>query len=146
MTLFYRFDGFDAAAGLVGSLLSPVVYETLGAYGSLGAYAISNALALLYLIFCVREPLKREEKKKEKESRGLLALVKTYVYIPVKSTLQIVVTKRSGHLRAMLVILLACYGINYFMFEEQSIMYLWMLKVYEGFDGTDYAVYSIYNK
>ena len=152
LSIFSRFDGFDCAAGLLGTFLSPVVYTYLGPYGSLGIYAAFNALSILHLVFFVKEPIVRAEKKepsegeKEPFTKRAMSFLKTYVYDPMRSMVRIVVMEREDQLRTMLVFLVACYGINYFMSEERGLMYLWMLKVYDGFGGNDYAVFQVYDK
>jgi len=72
-----RLDGVETLANVVGTLLSPFVFRQLGYFGN---YAISCgffAASILYLIFVVKEPIKKrvsgdelnkEQKKKSQSS------------------------------------------------------------------------------
>ena len=58
-----RYDGVETVARILGTVLSPIVFEELDYYGSYGMRTASTATALIYLVFFVKEPLQEEEEK-----------------------------------------------------------------------------------
>ena len=66
------FDGTDVLALVVGTVLSPIIKNSLGRYANYGLKVGCSALSLLYIIFLVKEPPKNVEdmnKKQEKDKQ-----------------------------------------------------------------------------
>jgi hypothetical protein len=60
-----RLDGSCTLSKVVGSLLSPYIFEYLGYFGNYCLSSLSFVLAILYLVFFVKEPI---DTKKQQEA------------------------------------------------------------------------------
>ncbi len=56
-----RYDGVETLAQILGTALSPFLFDWLGFLGSYLARATFTLAALLYLVFVIREPLQKSE-------------------------------------------------------------------------------------
>ncbi len=156
-----RLNGIETLANVLGILLSPFVFRELGYFGN---YAIScgfYASSILYLIFVVKEPIKRElpdqelntEQKKKSQSSCLqiisqnITKVKNFltkaIVIPIMGMKSVITKDRTTILKLLIILQFFCYGLYIFTAEMYRLTYLYMLLVFDGFNETDYALLKI---
>jgi hypothetical protein len=123
-----------------GYLLSPIILESLGYYGNYLINLSAYICALVYLIFCVKEPI---VKKEPKQLKTCLAFIDNFAVQPVTSMFKTLIKKRPGNLRLLLILQIFLYGILWMNCQwEYGMEYLYMLKVYENATETNYAYYT----
>ena len=156
-----RLDGIETLANVVGTLLSPFVFRQLGYFGN---YAISCgffAASILYLIFVVKEPIKRslpdeelntvQKKKSQASCLGIIAKKLTKiqnfltkaVVIPIMGMKSVIMKDRTSVLKLLILLQFFCYGLYLFTLQMHSLTYLYLLLVFDGFNETDYALLNI---
>ena len=128
---------------LVSTLLSPLSFRLLNFVGTFILSACASGLALLYLIFVVKEPLDISKKNKHDKSSALDFLKKN-VFEPFKETVKTVFKERENGLRMLILLSLFTYCIYWSLLTFNQIIYLYLSKVFEGFDGRDNAIYLAY--
>ncbi len=158
-----RLDGIETLANVVGTLLSPFVFRQLGYFGNYAISAIFFALSIAYLIFFVREPIKRNitenndelitEKKAPKSktcleiSITLLTKINNFlikaIIVPLKGMKSVITKDRKSVLKFLIVLQLFCYGMYLFTLQIHGLTYLYLLLVFDGFSETDYALLNI---
>jgi len=156
-----RLNGIETLANVLGILLSPFVFRELGYFGN---YAIScgfYASSILYLIFVVKEPIKRElpdqelntEQKKKSQSSCLqiisqnITKVKNFltkaIVIPIMGMKSVITKDRTTILKLLIILQFFCYGLYIFTAEMYRLTYLYMLLVFDGFNEKDYVLLKI---
>ncbi len=151
---FARFDGFEQSGLLVGLLLSPQVFHWGGYWASFLFKIVGITLAILYLLFVIREPERRFEvtslKKEREQSEGQKSVLRTYFefffWNPFSKMLRIVFRKRENNLRLLLVIQLFIYGMYWMLLQQKQVLYLFQLKTFVGFDGSNAAYVQAYDR
>ena len=63
------FDGTESLFVVIGTLLSPIIKNNFGRYTNYGLKVGCTFLALLYIVFLVKEPPKSEEDKDKKQEK-----------------------------------------------------------------------------
>ena len=58
-----RLDGMFTLSSIAGTLLSPQVFEHWGYFGNYGLSTLSFVLAILYIVFLVKEPIDTKKQK-----------------------------------------------------------------------------------
>ena len=56
-------DGYELVGFILGTLLSPYVFENLGYYGCYIFQGVTNIVAFLYILLLVEEPHSKVRKK-----------------------------------------------------------------------------------
>ena len=141
-----RFDGVEQFGAIIGTIMSPLIFTYLGNYGSFIATAIFHGAAFIYVPLFVKEPLQEKQKTALPSVEGYswpIRFLQRYFIIPFRQIMTTLFKKRENGLRSLLLLQLAIYAMYWFLFEQRSMLYLWLLKVIEGYDGTDYAVYNM---
>ena len=141
LTANFRFDGVEQFGMLVSTLLSPLAFRFLNYPGTFALSAAASSLALVYLIFVVKEPL---EPIKTEDKGTILDFVKNNVLEPFKQTLKTVFKRRENGLRLLILLSLFTYCIYWSLVTFNQMIYLYLSKVFEGFDGRDNAIYLAY--
>ncbi len=159
-----RFDGVEQFGQLVATLVSPVIFDRLGNYGSFGFSSACVASALAYVVFVVEEPRKIESRRRrgsqpavatddassadsdDDGSSGVRGFFRDNLVRPTARMVATLTQRRPGYLRSFVLIQVVCLGMYWFMVEQVNILYLWLLHEFSGFDGTDYSYYTVYYK
>lgn len=68
------------------------------------------------------------------------------VWTPFTDMLQCIFARRRNGLRNILFLAFINYGLYLFILEGLDLQYLFMLRVFEGFTGADYAYWNVYIK
>ena len=157
-----RLDGIETLANIVGTLLSPFIFKQLGYFGNYAISSLFFAMSIAYLIWFVREPIQRrpddskmsEVKTQKQTSKSLPEMVlecfgklKSFlakaVIIPLIGMKSVVTKDRKSILKFLIFLQFLCYGLYLFTLQMQSLTYLYMLLVFDGFNETDYALFNI---
>ena len=91
--------------------------------------------------FSWKEPL---ESTKTEDKGTMLDFVKNNVLEPFKQTLKTVFKRRENGLRLLILLSLFTYCIYWSLVTFNQMIYLYLSKVFEGFDGRDNAIYLAY--
>lgn len=134
-----RFDALELLGTLAGTLLSPVVYNAWGYYGTYICYLSLTFAAFLQCLFFTTEPITVSVEKKG--SRKPHKLVQMYLVKPTVDMFKALVQKRSGTLRCLLWLQLFLYGGLWLNLVGRGNEYLYLQKIFEGYSGTSYAMY-----
>ena len=156
-----RLDGIETLANIVGTLLSPFIFKQLGYFGNYAISSLFFAMSIAYLIWFVREPIQRrpddskmsEVKTQKQTSKTLPEMVlecfgklKSFlakaVIIPLIGMKSVVTKDRKSILKFLIFLQFLCYGLYLFTLQMQSLTYLYMLLVFDGFNETDYALFN----
>ena len=140
-----RLDGTETLATIVGTLLSPHVTNLLGPIGNYGILAGLSLLAAIYLKFCVREPINKDDEKMQldetSQSHGVLY---TALVAPLVDMKTLVMKPRKRILTILIILQLAIYCNYIFGYNStQSVLYLYMLVRFENFSPDDFAYFSV---
>ncbi len=93
-----------------------------------------------------RFPRIRNENTVDKElpiHLWLLSLINRFMVSPVIEMLRCVFKKRERGLRPILLLVFLSYGVYLFILPERHILYLYMLRSFEGFTGEDFAYFNV---
>ena len=124
-------EGTDYASVSFGNLISGPLFVSTGYYGVFGSAAFLNILAILYLVFFLKESVDltkvKEDNEKDGNSRSFLNTVKTSV-LYVLEGMKTVIKKRDGHRRVFIFLGMFIYTCTIF--------------VYTGTEGTTRIYYS----
>ena len=126
-------EGTDYASVSIGNLISGPLFVSIGYYGVFGVAAFLNLLAILYLVFCLKESVdlsklrKNNEKDGTNDSRSFVNIVKTSV-LYVLEGVKTVIKKREGYRRIFLFLGMFIYTLTIF--------------VYSGTEGSTRIYYS----
>ena len=63
------FDGTESLFVVIGTILSPIIKNNFGRYTNYGLKVGCTFLALLYIVFLVKEPPKSDEDKDKKQEK-----------------------------------------------------------------------------
>ncbi len=143
-----RFDGAERVGSLLGSLVSNVVYESLGSYGNYFIRTGCTSFYLLWLIFYIKEPVAVKETKKIEDHRTLGQKIGTtftrYIITPLKDMGSALVRSRPGRLRVLLYVSLSVYALYASLFPMYELLYVYGIKAVPGFDNGTYAMYNAF--
>ncbi|TRY81172.1 hypothetical protein TCAL_13740 [Tigriopus californicus] len=154
-TRLARFDGVEQAGGLIGTLLSPVLFSAIGYLGCYSIRAVLRFLALVYVIFIAKEPHQRKGKlfkttKQTPDGSRSMSYLEVFwegimsIFIrPIIGMIQTVVRDRPKWLRLLLWMQLFIYGIYWFIAEENALIYLYAIKIIPNYDGTVHSYHQI---
>ena len=133
-----RIDGFEVIGKISGTLLSPIILKKLNARFNYGFKLISMFLAIIYVILRVKGPPKSNKLNRTKTTLG-----KSLIQ-PLIDMFNALFTKRPNKLHCILAIQYLLYCIWMFSVEEELMRYLYLQKVLDGFDGTDFAYLTVF--
>ena len=135
-----RFNAIELAGWVLGSLVSPSIFNYLGYYGSYSIYLSCCVLALIHLYLFVLEPIKKkmETGKEKNETSNFFRKIFVNSFIQMVQTL---LKKRPGPIRCLLFLQLISYFFLWFNYQYENMEYLYMTKVLHGFDENNYAYY-----
>ena len=145
------FDGTETVFVVIGSVLSPYIKNHLGLYFSYGLKCGCTFLALLYLIFCVKEvPKNITETKDVSNDEGVSILqkislcLKEYLFQPFISMVKTLFKRRPYGLHILIAIQYLLFISYVVTWSELQLRYFYMLKTFEGFDGEMYSRFNAF--
>ena len=96
-----RFNAIELAGWVLGSLVSPSIFNYLGYYGSYSIYLTCCVLALIHLYLFVLEPIKKkmETGKEKNETSNFFRKIFVDSFVQMVQTL---LKKRPGSIRCLL--------------------------------------------
>ncbi len=147
---FSRIDGIFTLSSIIVTLLSPYIFDYMGYYGNYILSSAFYALAISYLIFFVKEPIitkPQSQLKNDPADKNLISKLKefflTAVIIPLKSMKEVVTKKRKSRVKLLITLQFLCYFLYMFTSQVIRLIYLYMLLVFDGFTGKDFAHLSV---
>jgi PCFT/HCP family folate transporter-like MFS transporter 1/3 len=156
-----RLDGMITLASMAGKLLSPYIFMYLGYYGNFISSSVFFALAIVYLILFVKEPIQIATSKNEVANESFdtiispklsifqkvksqsLQFLNTCIVLPVLEMKKFFAKDRKTIVKVIITLQLLCYGIYAFSVQVYRLTYLYMTLVFDGFTGTEYAHMTI---
>lgn len=119
----------------------------LGFNGNYGLCGGLTLLAVIYLLFVVKEVPAKPQPASEKEETGNKKsnVAKSIFVDPVLEMAAVATKKRKPILKLMILLQCIIYCINIFAFYSTGLLYFFMLIQFEGFSAADYAYYSVAN-
>lgn len=94
------------------------------------------------MVVIVKEPIAKKVVTGEKSSFG--TMVCNAVVTPIEGMKSLFTRKRTSFLKFMILLQLFCFFIYWIIIEINVLKYLYMLLVFDGFDETDYAYYTVF--
>ena len=76
----------------------------------------------------------------------LTALLKKFLLDPAVDTFKAIVAPRISNLRCLMLVAVANYGFFLFVLAERKLHYLYLRRVFEGFEGEDMAHLKVFSK
>jgi PCFT/HCP family folate transporter-like MFS transporter 1/3 len=145
-----RLDGMLTLSDIIGTMLSPYIFDYMGYYGNYVFSSASFALAIIHLVFFVKEPIDTKPQTpltNNTTDKNLISKLKefffTAVIIPLKSMKEVVTKDRKSTVKFLITLQLLCYFLYLFTSQVNRLVYLYMLLVFDGFTGKDYAHLSV---
>ena len=141
------FDGFDILARISGVLLSAIIMENFGRYAIYSIKIACTVLAFSYAIFVVKEPkdfTARRITKQRSESGNSQNFFSKFIFIPFVELIKTIFKTRCYGIHLLIALQFYIYASYAFTWEEGRLRYLYLLNVFEGFDGSDYSIYSTF--
>ena len=151
-----RIDGIETISGVIGTALSPYVFEHFGYYGNSSLFCLAFVLAVLYTIFFVQEPIKapkedkqvtadmalKDEKVKHfdnKATNWVQNAIEVSILIPLKGMRSILCKDRKAIVKVVLALQLLSYLLYTFSWQVYRLTFLYMQLVFDTFTPKDYA-------
>ena len=155
-----RIDGVETVSMVVGTLVSPYVFEYLGYYGNYCLCSLLMALAILYLIFFVHEPIDQKKQneaqnsnqmRKVGESRSVCQraikriayIIKISVMVPLTGIKSVIFKERKTMIKVVLALQVLSYLLYAFSWQVSTLTYLYTILVFDSFTPKDYAHMSV---
>ena len=161
-TTLARFDGLELVARVSGTLLSPVLANKIGRYANFILKLICDLLAILYLIFIIKDTERLDKTQSDKEvtkvdfkgkkliflNHGLKKnklnqlVVKPFLDIllyPMLDMFKSIFKIRPNGLHILIAIQFYMFATYWFVLEEKALKYLYLRQEIENFTGTDYS-------
>ena len=130
-----RNDGFESTAKILGTLCSPLIFTSFGYLGVYISRLSVTCLAMFYIIFIVKEDFEAKSKNFSFQK---------YFIDPLKDTAKTLAKTRPDNKRGLIWLQFLIYAL-YWMFVDESLMYLYLLDRFEGYDETKYSHYMLYD-
>jgi MFS family permease len=137
-----RLDGAETIAVVVGTLISPKVFDWLGFYGNFGISGGVVILAILYHIFIVGEPMKNEETEKSQIEKSSLKFITKAFVTPILGMRDLLVKKRKPVLMFLIFLQFLWFCFYWLIIEIKFLLYLYMLLVF-NISASDYATFNV---
>ena len=141
------FDGFDILASITGLLLSAIIMDNFGRYANYSIKIACTILAISYAFFIVKEPqdvTARRIKKQKSEPGNSQNFFSKFIFTPFVDLIKTIFKIRRYGLHLLIALQFYIYASYAFTWEEGRLRYLYLLNVFEGFDGSDYSIYSTF--
>lgn len=163
-----RMDGMETIATIIGTLLSPVVFKTLGYHGSFGISGAFILLAIVYFVKFVEEPIKKDSDEKSPLVRTttaqrveqssfsenilrilknaadkIISFAKIAIVIPLTGMKEVLTRDRKMILKVLIVVQFLCFSTYWLTLQIWNLLYLYMLLVFDGFSETDYSHFNV---
>ncbi len=122
-----RLDGIETAAMMLGTFLSPIIFDAFGYYASFGARIACSTSAFLYVTFVVKEPVNSSQNRKKQGNKLYRYCVK-----PVKEMFMTLSKPRPNHIRTLIMLQLFAY-LQYWLVVDPNLEYLFLLKTFQVF-------------
>lgn len=136
-----RYDGVEVVANMVGTVLSPVLGDRIGFYGTYGVGSGSMLMALFYLVFFVNEPVVVEEGSGGEKGLSFARLLQLAILAPLEGLRGIVTKKRVPGLKVLILLQVVLFTLYWTTSEAGLLGYNYLKLVFDSFDGGDYATY-----
>ena len=136
-TVLARYDGFELISKIIATLLAPVLMKHIDKFVNYGLRCICTFLAIIYVILKIKEPESTLNDKPKFE-------FKSAVIQPIIETFRCLFKKRLNGVHYLILLQFfngACY---WFILEEKSLQYLYLLKVFDEFDAIDYSYFFLF--
>ena len=131
-----RNDGIEHVGKILATFCSPIVFNQLDYLGTYVIRLCFSVVALLYLIFFVKENF-------ERKSDSTISFHRYFVR-PLKDMSATLFKARPNNIRALIWLQFLIYAL-YWMFIDESLTYLYLLETFEGFDHTKLSHYVLYD-
>ena len=119
-----------------GVILSPIILLHLEKFGNYGLQLGCNILAIIYTLkFIPKTPSKRTHKN----------IFMDYMVLPLLNMFQCLFKQRPKGVHWLIAIQVYMYTSYIFAVHVNLLRYLFMLKTFENFDSSDYAMFNMYN-
>ena len=141
------FDGFDILASIIGLLLSAIIMDNFGRYANYSIKIACTILAISYAFFIVKEPqdvTARRIKNQKSEPGNSQNFFSKFIFTPFVDLIKTIFKIRRYGLHLLIALQFYIYASYAFTWEEGRLRYLYLLNVFEGFDGSDYSIYSTF--
>ena len=141
------FDGFDILARISGVLLSAIIMDNFGRYAIYSIKIACTVLAYSYAIFVVKEPKDftvRRITKQKSEPANSQNFFSKLIFIPFIELIKTIFKIRCHGIHLLIALQFYIFASYAFKWTELSLRYLYLLNVFEGFDGSDYSRYSAF--
>jgi MFS family permease len=145
-----RLDGMLTLSDIIGTMLSPYIFDYMGYYGNYILSSASFALAIIHLVFFVKEPIDTKPQTpltNNPTDKNLSSKLKefffTAVITPLKSMKEVVTKDRKSTVKLLITLQFICYFLYLFTSQVNRLVYLYMLLVFDGFTGKDYPHLSV---
>jgi MFS family permease len=147
---FSRIDGIFTLSSIIGTLLFPYIFDYMGYYGNYILSSAFYAMAIIYLIVFVKEPIDAKAQTPltyDPTGNNLIAKLKkfffTAVIIPLKCMKEVIAKKRKSTVKLLITLQFICYFLYMFTSQVIRLIYLYMLLVFDGFTGKGFAHLSV---
>ena len=149
-----RLDGVETISKVVGTLLSPYVFEYMGYYGNFCLCTLMIGIAILYLVFFVTEATiiqKQKEVITEKMDDATdmsiclrlaaraKSMMRISVMVPLQGIRNVICKDRKTILKFLITLQVLCYLIYTSLWQVSRLTYLYMMLVFDSFTPKDYA-------
>ena len=163
-----RLDGTETFAMVIGTILAPVNFKTLGYFGSYGVSSLFTLAAIIYITLLVDEPTKtvlhkiQEHEVQEPSGESaqktaayvnrsvfkmvidiILRFVQIAITTPLSEMKEVIMKERKTSLKFLILLQFLCFSTYWITWQIWSLIYLYMDLVFEGFTETDYSHYYV---
>ena len=132
-----RYDGVEVSGMLAGTALSPIILFSIGAFGNYGIKIGSGLIAICYITIFI--PHKPSEKITSNN------IFMDLLILPLIDMIKTLLKRRPRGMHWLIAIQMFAFALYWFVVQEFHLRYLYMLKTFDGFDGTSYSWYIIFS-
>ena len=134
-----RYDGLEVIGKLIATLLAPIVLLNIGCVGNYSISIGSTLLAILYTLIFIQS-----NSPSSVINRTVKNVFMDFLVTPLVDMLQCLFRRRPKGVHWLIAIQVYAFASYWFVLEEKALKYLFMLKIFDGFDQTDYSWYFAY--
>lgn len=154
-TTLARLDGVEQTALILGVSLSPYAFSHWGYLGCFVFRVVGGLLAIFYLMMVCPEI--EAKRKISSDSRDIIlnhengevraadkeSYLKKYIVSPFIFALEVLRKPRESSTKRLVYLQIFNCTLYWFVMEEQNMLYFYMARRFDGFDGTDFALYTM---